>query len=482
MKVTSVKLLLTKSIGMLAFCLVASLFTPGENCSWAATQNGANEPWKGTYVQMLERGEIRMGVPYDRTIYINDKGVGRGISIELASGLAGWLNKAQTQQLKGRPLSVKIIPLPRDQLLKNLGDGNVDVVLGDLALYPALPNTKDFIINEAKQTNMEVLVTGPASPIINSPNDLSGQTVYGAKNTNFHLTLSDLNKTIRAAGKKPVNLISPVGTLDGEDLLEMVNDGLIPFVIISDWKAQIWKSIYTKIVIHNDIATNDKGWIGWAVRSSNQDLNNALLAFYKSDSFTQALESFRHKDYQAHLKGLKDPTEKNAWQRFLSMRPLFEQYGTQYHLNPLVIAALGFQETLLNQSAVSKVGAIGVMQLMPATGNSLKVGDIHQLGPNIHAGAAYMDQLMRKYFPGIQFDGDNRSLFAVASYNMGPNNVAKARELATTLGFDPNEWFSNVEFMMAEQAGLEPMIYVRNAYKYLISYQLKLGLIKSIQP
>ena len=164
------------------------------------------------------------------------------------------------------------------------------------------------------------------------------------------------------------------------------------------------------------------------------------------------------------------------------MRSLFEQYGTQYHLDPLFIAALGFQETLLNQSAVSKVGAIGVMQLMPATGESLKVGDIHQLGPNIHAGADYMDQLMRKNFPNIQFAGDNRSLFAVASYNMGPNNVAKARDQASTLGFNPNEWFNNVEFMMAERVGLEPMIYVRNVYKYLISYELKLGLIKSIQP
>lgn len=480
MKAISLTRYLSRSIGMLGLCLGLSLLFVSH--SWAASLTEDTAPWTGTYAQMLERREIRLGVPYDRTIYLNDKGIGRGISVEVASSLAGWLNKTQANQLKDRPLSVKIIPLPRDQLLNNLSHGNVDVILGDLVQFTSLPNAKDFIINEAQKSNNEVLVSGPSSPTVSSASDLSGKTIYAAKNTNFNLTLSDLNKTMRSSGKKPVNLVAPVGSLDGEDLLEMVNDGLIPFVIISDWKAQLWKSVYPKLVIHNDIAVRDNGWIGWVVRSSNQDLNTALLDFYKSDSFTQALQSFRHKDYQAHLKGLKDPTEKNAWERFVSMRSLFEQYGTQYHLDPLFIAALGFQETLLNQSAVSKVGAIGVMQLMPATGESLKVSDIHQLGPNIHAGADYMDQLMRKNFPHIQFSGDNRSLFAVASYNMGPNNVAKARDQASSLGLNLNEWFGNVEFMMAERVGLEPMIYVRNVYKYLISYELKLGLIKSIQP
>lgn len=147
------------------------------------------------------------------------------------------------------------------------------------------------------------------------------------------------------------------------------------------------------------------------------------------------------------------------------MRPLFDQYGAEYKLNPLFIVALGFQETLLNQNAVSDVGALGVMQLMPTTGASLNVGDIH-------AGAKYIDQLINKNFPNVQFQGNNRSLFAVASYNIGPNNVAKARTQAQQAGFDSNQWFENVEFIAAQEMGLEPINYVRNVYKYFISYQL----------
>ena len=50
------------------------------------------------------------------------------------------------------------------------------------------------------------------------------------------------------------------------------------------------------------------------------------------------------------------------------------------------MAAQGYQESGLNQSVKSEVGAVGVMQVMPSTGKELKVGDITKLEPNIHAG------------------------------------------------------------------------------------------------
>jgi membrane-bound lytic murein transglycosylase MltF len=81
-----------------------------------------------------------------------------------------------------------------------------------------------------------------------------------------------------------------------------------------------------------------------------------------------------------------------------------------------MLAAQGYQESQLNQKAKSHVGAIGVMQLMPATGAEMKVGDINTIEPNIHAGTKYMDTLMTKYFPDAQFSEGNRPLFAFASY------------------------------------------------------------------
>ena len=112
------------------------------------------------------------------------------------------------------------------------------------------------------------------------------------------------------------------------------------------------------------------------------------------------------------------------------------------------------------------------MQIMPATGQSLKVGDITVAESNVHGGAKYMDQLMTQYFKDAKLDEQNRTLFAFASYNAGPGNISKMRNEAEKRGLDPNIWFNNVEIVTAERIGIETTTYVRNIFKYYVSYRL----------
>jgi len=158
-------------------------------------------------------------------------------------------------------------------------------------------------------------------------------------------------------------------------------------------------------------------------------------------------------------------------QRFGQTIELFKKYGAKYGFDPLMLAAQGFQESTLNQNARSHVGAVGVMQIMPATGKDLGV-DIYQMEPNIHGGTKYMDQLMTKYFPDAKFSEAERPLFAFASYNCGAGNVARMRKEAEKRGLDPNKWFNNVELVTAEKIGMETTTYVRNIYKYYAAYRL----------
>jgi membrane-bound lytic murein transglycosylase MltF len=118
------------------------------------------------------------------------------------------------------------------------------------------------------------------------------------------------------------------------------------------------------------------------------------------------------------------------------------------------------------------VGAIGIMQIMPATGAELKVGDIRIAEPNVHAGAKYMDWLMTKYLPDSHFDETDRTLFAFACYNAGPGNIARMRKEAVKRRLDPDRWFNNVELVTAEKIGTETTTYVRNIYKYYVAYKL----------
>jgi membrane-bound lytic murein transglycosylase MltF len=196
-----------------------------------------------------------------------------------------------------------------------------------------------------------------------------------------------------------------------------------------------------------------------------------ILAYMKA-SLTKGVITGRVKQYMRKVKQIKDSSGKDELKRFEQTFALFEKYGKQYNFDPLMLAAQGYQESQLNQDAKSQVGAIGVMQVMPATGKELKVGDIRTTEPNIHAGAKYMDQLMTKYFPDAKFDESNRTLFAFASYNAGPGNISKMRKAAEKSGLDPNQWFNNVEIVTAQKIGIETTTYVRNIYKYYVAYKL----------
>ena len=138
------------------------------------------------------------------------------------------------------------------------------------------------------------------------------------------------------------------------------------------------------------------------------------------------------------------------------------------------MAAQGYQESGLNQNAKSHVGAIGVMQLMPATGKEQKVGDITKVEPNIHAGVKYMRFMMDQYYKDEPMTPSNKLLMTFASYNAGPGRLRQLRAETERRGLDKNVWFGNVERVASEKIGRETVQYVSNIYKYYVAYTLML--------
>jgi membrane-bound lytic murein transglycosylase MltF len=260
--------------------------------------------------------------------------------------------------------------------------------------------------------------------------------------------------------------------LEDEDMMEMVNAGVMQAIVVDDWKARMWAQVLPKLSVHDDVVLRDDGRTGWAIRKGSPKLDAALEDYYKTVLRKQSVVEVRIARQMKRVKQIGDPTAGTELKRFESTVELFRKYGDQYHFDPLMLAAQGYQESGLNQDAKSAVGAIGVMQLMPATGKELGVGDVRVIEPNIHAGAKYLDRLMTTAFPDALFDETNRTLFAFASYNCGPGNVRKARREAAKRGLDPNVWFNNVEIVVGDQVGMETTTYVRNIFKYYAAYRL----------
>lgn len=432
------------------------------------------QSWTGDFDGMFEHRKLRVLIPYSRTLFFVDKGRERGLSADLARDFETFLNRKYQKKLKGRPITIAIIPTTRGKLLGDLAGGLGDIVAANLTVTDARRKSVDFITPSDLPDNDELLITGPTSPLIATLDDLSGMTLHLRPTSSYHESVVALNDRFAREGKAPVKIEPLPDALEDEDILEMLNAGALDLAVVDSWKVKLWKGVLPRIKVRQDLVLRDDGQSGWAIRHASPKLAAEITAFFKNYVNEERHVTYRLVQYEKQIKQISDNTHGKSLKRFESTLALFQKYGAKYDFDPLMLVAQGFQESRLDQSARSPAGAVGVMQLLPTTGAELKVGNIEQLEPNIHAGAKYMDQIMARYFSGAHFTEDDRTLFAFASYNAGPGRIAKLRTRAAKDGLDPNVWFDNVELEVARWVGLETTTYVRNIFKYYSAYKLTL--------
>jgi membrane-bound lytic murein transglycosylase MltF len=423
---------------------------------------------------MLERRAVRVAAPYSRTLYFNDNGRQGGLSAEFVQDFERWINQKYERQLRGRPITVVIRPTRRDALLTDVAQGLADIGVGDLTATNERTKVVDFVPAEGVLAVSELVLTGPRSPPIASADELSGSAVDVRTSSNAYESLVELNAHLKEAGKPPIELVLVPDALEDEDMMEMLNAGLFQAIVVDDWMAHMWAPVLPRIRVNETAVVRAGGKIGWAIRKNSPQLTAVLNEFYTRFLERQRVVQARMKEYSRRVTQLKDPAASSARKRFDDTLALFREYGREYRFDALMLAAQGYQESQLNQRARSRVGAIGIMQLMPATGEALHVGNIRNAEPNVHGGAKYMDQLLARYLGDATFDETNRTLFAFACYNAGPGNIERMRANTDKRGLDADKWFNNVEIVTAEKIGSETTTYVRNIYKYYVAYKLML--------
>jgi membrane-bound lytic murein transglycosylase MltF len=230
--------------------------------------------------------------------------------------------------------------------------------------------------------------------------------------------------------------------------------------------------VFKAIEPHPSAAVRTGGILAVAVRKNNPKLKNAGNVWLKKYGESTAFGNVLEKRYLESTRFVNNAASEAERKKFNAMLAFFRKYGEQYQVDPVIMAAQGYQESRLDQTAKSHVGAIGVMQLMPATGKEQNVGDVTQTEPNIHAGIKYMRFMMDQYYKDEPMTQLNKALMTFASYNAGPGRVRQLRREAERRGLDPNVWFGNVERVASEKIGRETVQYVSNIYKYYVAYTL----------
>jgi len=430
--------------------------------------NVAAKPWTGDFDGMVKRRMIRVLVPYSKTFYFVDRAVQRGLSYDITRLLERDLNnKLKSGNIR---LSIVCIPVSRGEMIPHLLEGRGDIAMGNLTITAERAKTIDFTYPTGRNVR-EIVVSGPGAESVATAEDLAGREVYVRKSSSYYESLEKLNGELARAGKAKVKIRLAPENLEDEDILEMVNSGLVKMTVVEDYIAAFWKQIFTKLTPNAGAAVRTGAEVGWMVRKDSPQLKTELDAFLarfeKSGQRSDILAR-----YLKNTKWAKAATSKEDLERFEQTIALFRKYGDKYEVDYLLLMAQGYQESELRQEARSPVGAIGIMQVMPATGRDMRTGDIAQIEPNIHAGVKFVRAMMNEYYSKEPMDQLNKGLFTFAAYNAGPGRIRGLRKLAAERGLDPNVWFNNVELMAAEKIGRETVTYVSNIYKYYLAYQM----------
>jgi len=429
------------------------------------------DPWTGDFDAMVEQRVIRVLTVYGLPRYFLDRGQEKGLTYEWFTMFEDFVNEKLGN--KHVRLHVAFLPVARDELFPALLGGRGDIAVAGLTITPERAEIVNFS-DPVTRAVSEVLVTGPIAPSINTLEDLSGQSIRIRASSSYYASVEALSLRLQQQGLAGIEIKKAPEQLEDEDLLEMVNAGLLEWAVVDDYKAKLWAEVFENLVVREDLTFRTGGRFGIAMRKDSPQLAELLNEFIKTHKQGTLKGNILINRYLRDFDWAKNALGAEEYSRFQDVVDIFTKFGTQYGIDYLMVAAQGYQESRLDQNARSGAGAIGIMQLLPSTAADSNVGipDISTVDSNIHAGVKYLGFIRDRYFSDPEIDKFNQTMFAFAAYNAGPARVRKLRAKAAEKGYDPNVWFDNVELIAAKDIGRETVQYVANILKYYVAYSL----------
>jgi membrane-bound lytic murein transglycosylase MltF len=431
------------------------------------------EHYVGDLEDMLKHHEIRVLVVPSQSGFFYDRGHPQGIWYEAFNEFQRFVNqKYKTESLK---INVTFLPVRPEQLQQALLQG-----LGDVIGYPVIvtpERQRAALFTSPIDSNVkEVIVTGPTLSSVTSLENLSGREVYANPLTAYYENLQRLSESLQKAGKPPIIIKAADSNLTDEDLLQMVNAGLIPATVTIAIRANFWVKVLPHLTVHSNIVVKEEGQLALVTRKDSPELRNLLNEFIKGRAIGTSFGNTLVRRYLQNTKWVKGATSAEEMKKFNSYVHYFQKYAQQYNFDYLMLVAQGYEESGLDQSRNNPSGAVGIMQVIPkyAAAPPISISDVEIAQNNIEAGAKMLHNIAETYFDDPMLDSLNKTLMVFASYNAGPTRIARLRKQAAREGLDPNKWFGNVELVVAKDVGQETVQYVSNIYKYYVAYKLTL--------
>ena len=425
----------------------------------------------GDLDEMVKNRSIRALVIVNPIGFFYSSGKPQGIQYEALQEFEKFANqKLNTGKL---PVKVVFLPMGPDQLEAALNQGLGDIIAQGIVITPEREQGVAFSTPIQKDVT-QVVVTGSALANASSFDDLAGKAIYVNPLTTYYDNLKKVSDAQRKAGKAPLDIRTADKNLFDDDLIEMVNAGLIPATVTNKGRADLWAQVLPNVKSHPDLIVAKEGQTAWVMRKNNPQFKQLVDEFVESHAVGTSFGNTLLRRYLQNTKWIKNSTSTEEMQKFHAYEGFFKKYAGQYNFDYLMVAAQGYQESLLDQDKKSRVGAVGIMQVIPklAAANPIDVPSVTNADGNIEAGCKMLRNITDTYFNDPGINPINKTLFTFASYNAGPNRIVRLRKKAQDDGLDPNKWFGNVELEVAKDVGEETVTYVGNIYKYYVAYEL----------
>ena len=421
---------------------------------------------------LLKKRTIKVLVVNHPAYYFIYQSRPRGLAYDMMREYEKHLNNKHFKDTKLK-LNILFIPVPSSQIINLLEQGYGDIAIGPL-MTPLRQQNQVTHTEPIYKDHQLLLVSHQSTTEYKDVKQLSGKEVWIRRNSIYHQQLQHINQQLFHLNKPPIYINIVTDELEDLDMLDMVDNNKIFMTMISTHSLRLWKRLYKNITVHTELAVGSRIPSTWAVRNQTPKLTTSLNQFINKHKKGTKIGNILHRRYLVRHPWLKKIIHQQFEQRYLETEQIIKKYAKQYQFDWQLILAQAYQESRLNQKAISHRGAVGVMQVLPSTANEpyINIKNINKMDSNIHAGVKYLHFMQQRYFNHDKITQFDALLLSFAAYNAGPTKLIRLRKRALKEGLNPNIWFNHVEKIAAEVIGRETVDYVNNIYKFYITHLL----------
>ncbi len=440
---------------LLILLTITSLFF---SCSENPTNKDKKDSAAIDLDSIMARGKLVAVTDFNSTNYFLYKGEPMGFHYELLKAFADHLG-----------VDIEIVSENSiENAFRMLKTGQVDLLAMGLSVIPSrkdeirftepIDSTRQVLVQRKPHKWQKMSFSEIESKMLRSHSDLAKKSIYVQKGSSHAGLLRQLSKEIG----QPITVIEV--PFEAEALIELVDKGEINYAVCDENLASVNATYFPEIDVATQLSNPQN--LAWGIRKTNSDqlkkeLDQWIVNFKTTQTFAILYSKyFKNSRSNAIVKSsyYALTTEKvSKWD------DLIKKYSETVHWDWRLMASLICQESRFMPDVISRVGAYGLMQVMPETGKNFGIDITSSPENNIKAGVKFIKWL-NNIFDTMIPDENERTKFILASYNAGPGHVLDAMKLAEKNGMDPHKWDGNVAVWILKKS--EPQYYNDIVVKY----------------